>query len=199
MRKITLTKFALLGIFLFFITGCQRPSENVDRQNKENPIQVEILSPLSGNELFLNGVFDVIRSDELINNQSKSIVVLRRLGSHGNLLLNICTPYRLKQDGTYALTGWVRRANACPGFELIGTDDRPGAVLAGLEDCTTEPNLDPVFLLPKRDTFFKRCEDFSLASDPREMHGNCKSGLKQSMFDSFGLVKCGNQIAPRTD
>ena len=197
MSKITLVKLALLSTILFLIVGCQKQSVSVDQRNSANLVQVKLLSPINGDEIFLNGVFYVIRSDESINGLSRSIVVLRRIGSPGNLLLNVCTPYRLIQDGEYALTGWMRQASTCPGIELIGTESRPGAILVGVKNCTTEPNLDPVFRLPKQGAFFERCEAFSPASDPRQMHGNCKFGSKESAIDSFGLVKCGKQIAPQ--
>lgn len=185
------TVFWLSSLLLI---GCQRLGAALDHEDEQALIEAEVFSPGHIGRVFLNGRFRVIRSDELIGGYSRSVVILRRIGLPGSILLNLCTPIRLKQDGDYALIGSVQRAKACPGFELINEKESPGAVLSSVENCTTEPNYDPVFSLPARHALLRECEEFSLSSSPREGRGNCPATFGSTMFDTYGLLKCGQKL-----
>jgi hypothetical protein len=194
MTKITLINFIGLSVLCALLNGCEKKISRINQGNI-GLIEVEVLSHGDGSEFFLNGKFDVIRVDEL-ENKFRSIVVMRRIGSPGTILLSICTPYRMKQDGQYALIGWVHRAKECPGFELLDAIEKPGAILNGVNNCTTLPNRDSVFLVQHPDTFLDKCEKFSLELEPRQLQGSCDIASKKFAFDTFGLLKCGKALAP---
>lgn len=198
------TSLIIFGVLLLSGVGCRKQDSCVGQPGHANQAEVKIFSAshegFDEGEFFLNGTFIVIRSDEFVGNYSRSIVVLRQIGSSETLLLSVCTTDRLRQDDEYALTGWARNSTTCPGIEMVGTKDKPGAILTGIKNCSAGPNMSAVFLVAERDNIADKCERFSLASENRLTQGSCGvESEKRLMFDVLGLSKCGKIINPEPE